>query len=342
MIVFRCSNCQNRTFFENSSCTYCGALLAYVAAENKMLALAPHEDGWHLLEEGVRDNLTYKLCQNYSEHEICNWAFAADLDHDYCQSCELTTVIPNLNSSENIENWFKLEQAKRRLVYSLIALNLPMLSKAQDPKKGLSFEFLADDDAPEPVLTGHAQGVVTINLAEADDVERERRKQAMGEPYRTLVGHVRHEVGHYYWDRLIKNTHYLTGFRQIFGDEREDYAASLRRHYDAPKTQWQGAYISAYATAHPWEDWAESWAHYLHMVTSLDTARSSGLNFAAQSDTPTFEGLTKAWFALTYLLNNINRSLGLEDPYPFILGDDVLTKLEFVHGVVHNVVSEQG
>ena len=304
-----------------------------------MLALAPNGDRWHLLSDGEQEEIHYSLCQNYREYDVCNWAFKADTDASstqarYCLSCQLTTVTPNLENGANIEAWFKLERAKRRLVYSLMMLKLPLTSKTQDPERGLSFEFLSDDDAAEPVMTGHADGVVTINVAEADDVERERRKKAMNEPYRTLIGHVRHEVGHYYWDRLIKDSEHIARFRQFFGDEREDYAEALQRHYDNPLTDWQGDYISAYATAHPWEDWAESWAHYLHMSASLDTARSSGLRFEMNPDLSEFDTLAKAWFDLAYLVNNLNRSLGLADPYPFILGDKVLAKLEFVHTLI--------
>jgi hypothetical protein len=89
-----------------------------------------------------------------------------------------------------------------------------------------------------------------------------------------LLGHFRHEVGHYFWDRLVAtDPHQLEEFRVLFGDDRQDYGEALKRHYDegAP-ANWQDTYISMYATMHPWEDFAETWAHYLHIVDTLETA----------------------------------------------------------------------
>src|SRR5262249_50270393 len=155
--------------------------------------------------------------------------------------------------------------AKRRLVYTLLALNLPLVSRQEDRESGLSFEFLADpaDPAAPRVMTGHAGGVITVNVAEADDAERERRRLQMNEPYRPLLGAFRHEIGHYYWDRLIRGSARLAAFRETFGDERADYAEALDRHHaGGPPGDWQDRFVSAYASSHPWEDWAETWAHY--------------------------------------------------------------------------------
>ena len=132
-------------------------------------------------------------------------------------------MIPDLSLPENLSRWRALEAAKHRLFYTLFQLRLPVETQAESPA-GLAFQFLADVGPGAPsVMTGHADGVITINLAEADDAERERRRQQMGELYRTLLGHFRHEIGHYYWDRLIANTPHLEEFRRIFGDERQDY-----------------------------------------------------------------------------------------------------------------------
>ena len=218
------------------------------------------------------------------------------------------------------------------------------------PERGLAFEFLADpeaDGAP-PVLTGHDDGVITLNVAEADEVERERRRVRLHEPYRTLLGHFRHEVGHYYWDRLIKDSPLIDDFRERFGDERQDYDQALQQHYDqGPRIDWQQQFVSAYASVHPWEDWAETWAHYLHMTDTLETAAACGLTLRPRrADEPmlkspppalpatrfaAFDRLIDDWFPLTYVLNNLNRGMGLPDGYPFVLSPPAVEKLKFVH-----------
>jgi hypothetical protein len=268
----------------------------------------------------------------------------------YCLSCRLTRVIPDLEQLGNREAWYRIEVAKRRLIYTLFDLGLPVVSKALDAEEGLAFEFKADVPTPEggPVFTGHDEGLITLNLAEADDAERERRRVQMHEPYRTLLGHFRHESGHYYWDRLIRDTERLAVCRKLFGDERLDYEVALKRHYDeGPPVDWQQNFVSTYASSHPWEDWAETWAHYLHMIDGLDTAAACGFSLQpshqgepaiAQIDPDPakerFGKLAKNWFALTYALNNLNRSMGLNDPYPFLLPEMVLAKLRFVHQIV--------
>ena len=229
-------------------------------------------------------------------------------------------------------------------------LRLPFFPDQED-EQGLVFEFLADPvNGAAPVLTGHADGVITINVAEADDAERERRRRALGEPYRTLLGHVRHEVGHYYWTRLIERGGRIDEFRKLFGDDRADYAAALQRHYaQGPAFEWYAAYVSAYASAHPWEDWAETWAHYLHMTDTLETAAACGVSLRprragepalstvpATAGTPsgTFDRLIDSWYPLTYMLNNLNRGMGQPDAYPFVLSPRAVEKLRFVHQTV--------
>ena len=353
MKVFHCDHCGNLVFFENVQCLNCQAPLAFLPDTEEIGSLEPAEEGLFRTpgEAAVRK---YRLCENYAQENVCNWAVPADDPHPLCGSCRLTRVIPDLSVPGNKEGWYKLEVAKRRLVYSLLALGLPLLNKIDDPARGLTFEFLADppaDGAAAPhVLTGHASGVITINVAEADDAERESRRLAMHEPYRTLLGHFRHEVGHYYWDRLIDESDRLEPFRQLFGDERDDYGEALKRHYDAgPPANWQMQFVSTYASSHPWEDWAETWAHYLHMTDTLETAAACGLSLRpkqpgepALKSVPdptgerpaTFERLIESWFPLTYMLNNLNRGLGLPDSYPFVLSPPVVEKLRFIHETV--------
>jgi hypothetical protein len=248
--------------------------------------------------------------------------------------------------------WFKLETAKRRLVYTLQQLRLPLRSKKADAEHGLAFEFRAEASG-QPVLTGHANGLITINIAEADDAIRERHRANLHEAYRTLLGHFRHESGHYYWDRLVFNSEHLDAFRALFGDERQDYPAALQRHYaQGAPANWQSNFISAYATSHPWEDWAESWAHYLHMIDVTETAVSCGLTLRPRHPNDPllepdakllgrrrFEAVIDAWFGVTYVLNNLNRSLGQQDAYPFVLSDPIIEKLRFVHQAIEDHTS---
>jgi hypothetical protein len=336
-------------FFENTTCVHCDHLLAYLPDLAVVGSLDPAEDGlWRSPLEGGAH--LYRLCENYTKHDVCNWAVAASDSNPLCESCRLTRVIPDLGDPKNKQAWYKLEVAKRRVVYSLLALQCPVKNKTDDPARGLAFEFLSDAGA-DAVMTGHANGVITLNIAEADDVERERRRQALHEPYRTILGHFRHEVGHYYWDRLIGGTARLDAFRGLFGDERTNYSEALQEYYrNGPPPAWQDRFVSAYCSAHPWEDWAETWAHYLHMADTVETAAVCGLSLRPRrSDEPalkslfvvgsrtagSFDQLIDSWFPLTYLLNNLNRGLGMPDAYPFVLSTPAIDKLRFVHDTIH-------
>lgn len=301
---------------------------------------------WRSLHPDAKGRL-YRMCGNYAFQDVCNWMVPADSPSQLCVSCELTTVIPNLTSAENQLLWYRLEAAKRRLLYTLAALKLPIEPMQAEGDGGVAFEFLEDTPGAERVMTGHDNGRITLNIAEADDARREEARAQMHEPYRTLLGHFRHEIGHYYFDRLVARTRWTEPFRRVFGDEREDYGEALERHYrNGPPPDWSQTFISAYATTHPWEDWAETWAHYLHMVDTLDTAMSCGLALTPDDpqeptltdSTPVedagFDSLLRRWFPLTYVLNSLNRSLGMPDGYPFMLAARVVDKLRFVHRVV--------
>jgi hypothetical protein len=345
MKVFHCGHCQNLLFFENVRCLRCDRGLAYLPDFREFTSLEETGDGsWRCSDElGGR---RYRLCQNYTRERICNWAIPEDERETFCQSCRLTEVLPDLSQPANQQATYKLESAKRRLIYSLIELKLPLLNRRVDPQSGLAFRFLSDPDkADEPqVITGHADGTITVNLAEADDAEREKRRVSLNEPYRTLLGHFRHEIGHYYWDRLIRDTQRLTACRELFGDERRDYSAALKHYYEqGPPTDWQQRFVSAYCSAHPWEDWAETWAHYLHMTDTLETAAATGLTLKpTRRDEPSlkanttihsvgsFDRMIDNWFSLTYILNNLNRGLGLPDGYPFVLPQPAIEKLRFI------------
>jgi hypothetical protein len=287
---------------------------------------------------------SYRKCDNYEREAVCNWMVRAEDSSTLCQSCRLNAVIPDLTVPENRTRWASAESAKRRLIYSLNRLGLPVVPKSVDTERGLSFD-LKNEGAEGRVLTGHADGLITLNLKEADPVLREKARLAMRERYRTLLGHFRHEIGHYYWTMLVQGTKNLDRFRELFGDERTDYAQALELHYSREASQdWHGSFVSAYATAHPWEDWAESWAHYLHMVDTLETARAYQLNspelVASAEPTPTFEILVDQWRALSVILNALSRSMGHEDLSPFEIGDGAKLKLAFIHEVITSHSSE--
>ncbi len=285
---------------------------------------------------------SYRKCENYVREGVCNWLVAGSTD-DLCQACRLNNVIPDLSDPERKARWHETEQAKRRLVYSLNRLQLPVLAKADDPARGLAFD-IKSSTGDEHVITGHADGLITLNLSEADAAEREAMRASLNERYRTLLGHFRHEVGHYFWDRLVADAGGHEPFRALFGDERADYAEALRRHYaSAPDAGYAQSFISRYAAAHPWEDFAETFAHYLHMSDTLETAEQHGFakgpELAAAEPNDTFETLMAEWYRLSVALNSLNRSMGLPDAYPFAISASVKEKLRFVHRLIEGQAS---
>jgi hypothetical protein len=354
MRIFHCDHCRKPIFFENTLCSSCGHKLAYLPDLKLVASLDVTQNNdplGPLFTTPIRrsEGRTYRLCSNYTMHNVCNWALHSDDPNALCMSCRLTQVIPDINAAANMVAWYKIETAKRRVVYSLLEHGLPLRNKSEDPASGLAFIFKADAPGGPRVLTGHEAGVITVNIDEADDVEREKRRLSMHEPYRTLLGHFRHEIGHYYWDRLIKNSNRLEEFRKVFSDERADYAAALQLNYDkGPSPNWNEQFVSSYASVHPWEDWAETWAHYLHMTDTLETAAACGLSLhpdrkedpamekqpmkaAAQQ---AFDEVINNWFPLTYVLNSLNRGMGLADAYPFVLSPAAVGKLRFIHDTI--------
>ena len=352
MKTFHCTHCENLVFFENVKCVTCGHVLGFLPSAGELAALEPAEDGtWRALTP-VQTDESYHFCRNGRQHEVCNWMIAADDSNELCLSCRLNTLIPNLSLTGNVDRWHKLEMAKRRILYTIMRLGLPTEGVPEEQRPALRFSFIGEvDGAPAP-LTGHLNGLIVINIAEADDDELERRRVNFHEPYRTLLGHLRHEVAHYYWDRLIAHSQWLGDYRKLFGDETADYGAVLRQYYErgAP-TDWQARHVSGYASAHPWEDWAETWAHYFHIMDMVETAESFGMTLApkhpaARSMTATprngfdvkmgFDEILENWFPLTYALNELNRGMGLPDAYPFLLSAQAIEKLQFIHQVVRH------
>jgi hypothetical protein len=332
MRAFRCDNCGQLLFFENSLCLRCESPLGYAPSEMTIRALI-----------GERADL--RRCANINLAS-CNW-IVEDEGEELCRSCVLTTVRPPDEDLEGLENYATAEIAKRRVIYQFDDLKLPV-----DPAT-LSFELKSS--ALEPVTTGHADGVVTLDLAESDDSQREARRDQLGEPYRTMLGHFRHELGHYYQSILLPTEEEWDRSRVVFGDERESYADAMDRHYaSGPPADWEDHFVSAYATMHPWEDWAETFAHYLHIRDTLQTAADFGMRvdgpqvaddhdreFKAapqpEAGERGFREILVNWLPLTYALNQVNRSMGRDDLYPFALADEVIAKLAYMHDRIHAI-----
>ena len=337
MKAFYCT-CGWRVFFENTRCLGCGRQLGFDPRWGSVVALEPAEGNVYPSASVVRP-WRYRLCRNYRDHQVCNWLVSADASHDYCLACGLNEVIPSLAHPKNHLWWRNMEAAKRRLLYTLLRLKLPVLSKRDDPQSGLAFAFLQDRRhnpavEHEMVLTGHSEGLITVNVMEADDAARESQRVDLNESYRTLLGHFRHESGHYYWEQVVKSNDLLDEFRGLFGDEREHYGKSLSCYYvQGGDNSWHADYISAYARAHPWEDWAETWAHYLHMVDGLETARVFSITKAG-TDKDNFQQCLSEWAGVMVMLNELSHSVGQYDAYPFFLSERVANKLHFVHRTI--------
>lgn len=328
MRAFVCDSCGLLLFFENSSCVRCGAAHGIAASRLDLVTLAPGSELRH--------------CANAQAID-CNWLLEPGEPGELCRSCRLTRTRPAAGDAEGVAMLARAEAAKRRALFGLLDVGLPV----QEGR--LWFDLLSS--RVEPVTTGHSAGVITLDLAESDDAERERRRVALGEPYRTLLGHFRHELAHYYEPILVDGTGARDAFRARFGDERADYDAALRRHYEqgAPPA-WSESHVSAYAAVHPWEDWAETFAHYVHIRDTLQTAGAFGMLVVGPAETrgrrefmavpdddpgdETFHDLLANWLPLTYALNAVNRSMGAGDLYPFTLAPRVIEKLAFVHGRV--------
>ena len=344
-------HCGQTVYFENDHCLACSRTLGFDPERLSVITLEPDEDGlWH---DAAAPERRFRNCANGRDYGVCNWLVPAADPQSLCVSCRLNAVVPDLSLADNRQLWARVEAAKRRLLYTLYRLGLPVVGRDRDPENGLRFHFLANAtgadefgnrfDDGQRVVTGHRTGAITINIAEADPEQREAERKRQGEVYRTLLGHFRHESGHYFWEQWFPDAARRDAFRTCFGDERGDYAGALERHYrEGPPAAWYHDHVSAYAAAHPWEDWAESWAHYLHMADTLETARDHGLALDGEglAPAPTEDGTVGMarwqadWRRLTETLNALNRSMGQDDPYPFILTERVVEKLSFIHRCV--------
>ncbi len=345
MKLYTCDKCNNLIYFENHICVSCGYTLGFDPETLNLIALTTIGNG---IFTDVSHSLQFRFCKN-AHYGTCNWLIPIQYANTFCLGCLLNRTIPTLHA-ENLQRWKRIEIAKHRLLYSLLRLNLPISAKVDSNSNGIAFDFLADVSREKRILTGHDNGVITLNIEEAHEADRVRNKLDLGEKYRTLLGHFRHEIGHYYWDVLIKNSNKLNQFRQLFGNENLDYAEAIKTYYtkEASAT-WPNHFISQYATSHPWEDWAESWAHYMHVMDTLETAYYFGLRVNPGKQTgaknlpaeisrdpytiDNFSEIIENWLPLTFAVNSLNRSMGHPDFYPFFIAPYVIEKLQFIHDI---------
>jgi hypothetical protein len=352
--LFACQACGNIVYFENRSCGHCGHRLAFLPEKVALSAIVSTGPTWRTLADNGEGRM---LCAN-AELDACNWLTEPGSSERYCRACRHNGTVPDLSDPARLGAWRELEVAKHRLFYALIRWRLPVKTRSEDAAHGLIFNFLADNPAQgQKIMTGHDNGLITIALAEADDIEREKRRLEMGEAYRTLLGHFRHEVGHYFWDVLVRDAGRLEECRAVFGDDSIDYGEALQRHYaEGPPSDWQQNYVSTYATTHPWEDFAETWAHYLHIVDTLEMAAEFGLEVKPSADhigglsariafdpyrAEDFDTIVSAWLPFTFAMNSVNRAMGTRDLYPFILSPVVITKLGFIHRLIRGVARQR-
>jgi hypothetical protein len=348
VLIFSCDNCGQLVFFDNDQCLRCRAPLGYLDASRSVVALI--EVGPDRLVEFSEPPTSWQRCAT-AKVTGCNWLVPAGSEA-MCRSCALTRTRPADQDEAGMDEFIRAESAKRRLIFQLDQLGLPIAPRDVTAGTGLAFDLLSSSE--QKVITGHDDGLITLDLAEADDEHREHLRLHLNEPYRTLLGHFRHEIGHYYWPVLVDNPTALEACRALFGDDTEDYAKAVDRHYndDSDTASWSNSYISRYATMHPYEDWAETFAHYLHILDTLQTAGSFGLRSPStmgmaeptRSTDPTrpdasrtFGELIDHWLEMSYALNQVNRSMGRDDLYPFVLPPTVIRKLAFVDKMVRRV-----
>ena len=348
METFQCT-CGGRLFFNNTVCIGCGSEVAWCEACRKVAPIVPVDGRYSCANP--KCGAAVAKCHNYAVEAVCNRVMPVDPTAQpvvanpltgvgLCKACRLNNIIPDLSVEGNQRRWAKLELAKRQLLYQLEDLGLRYAPEDIGGEKPLQFDFKATTN-DESVLTGHAEGLITINLNEADSVERERVRKQMHEPHRSLIGHFRHEVGHYYWMTLVEGK-CEDECNLVFGDYRDPpYAEALEKHYaTGPAPGWQGRFVSAYAASHPWEDFAETWGFYLDMWEVLTTMHHHLPGLAADPKSLPIEALAKTYQQLGVFFNEVNRSMGLKDLVPEVISDEVVTKLAFIHRLIRRKSAE--
>lgn len=334
MRVFHCDRCGNVVSFSAQTCPHCSSLLGYVPRQRTIRLLEPANDPVSYEIDG-EEQLAWR-CLNSAWG--CNWMVPTRSGNVWCRSCQLTRGRPDEAQPDAVEAWAIAEFAKRRLVHQLDEIRLPIELRSDSVPDGLAFDLVHIPG--EGGITGHFDGVVTLDLAETDDGHREDLRRQLGETFRTVIGHLRHEIGHHYWARLVAGSDEMAEFRTVFGDERVDYAEAVERHYASVTGRWdQTRFVTSYAASHPLEDWAETFAHYLHIVDVVDTAvahdlippESSAVLIADAVGTLELGGILEAWRPINSAVNAIAEALGVPAVYPFDPVGAVVDKLAFVH-----------
>jgi hypothetical protein len=341
--VFICSTCEHELDFESMSCSNCDSPVGYVSDRRDVVVLVANEPTRYTV---TGDAAVHWRCLNASWG--CNWMLPADEGDVWCLSCRLTRGRPDEADPVAVSAWSAAEAAKRRLVFQLGELGLPIEPRSSTTPQGLAFDLVHIPGASG--VTGHDRGIITLDLNEADERHRDELRRNLGESFRTLIGHLRHEVGHYYFTHLVRQDDEIAEFRALFGDERIDYSAALDEHYRRARTGTDASdhsgFVTGYAAAHPLEDWAETFAHYLHTLDGLQTADSHGLSATRREagrpvnrrrragDEQSYSSILERWLPVAEMINAIADGLGSSRPYPFTLSPVVVTKLEFVHACV--------
>ncbi len=335
MKPFYC-RCGQAVYFDSSRCIRCGATLGFDVDSLDLVSLVSGDGSRPVDISGRR----YLACANGRQFDVCNWLVPESSENELCWGCRFNRTIPDMSRPQNVGRFRRFEIAKKRLLFTVRRLELPLRNGFADPRDGLLFDFIEDQRSsperyPESYApTGFRGGIITINALEADDAAREAVRLEMNESYRTLLGHLRHESGHYFWAALDAESTIRADFERLFGDPTADYEQALARYYDnGPVAGWPERFISAYASAHAAEDWAETWAHYLYIFDALETAATHGF-IDNQADEVSIDRMISAWRAFSVAFNELNRSSGLADPYPFVITDVVADKLRFVDEVV--------
>ena len=341
-------DCGQEIFFDNRHCEYCGRSLGFDARSLNLVVI--DTDSQSRLRAG--DGSVYKSCGNALDFDACNWLIGADKESDYlCCACQFNRTIPNQSEinddgQRSFYRWLRLEDAKKRLIYSLRSHGLPIEDGWSNKDSGLLFDFLEEtnsqnDANPARVITGYSNGIITINAEEADDVARVRARSELNERQRTVLGHFRHESGHYFWDKIFSKLPLAEYFDEVFGRTNLTYKDSLDAYYkQGPRRNWPDGYISAYASSHPSEDWAETWNHYLLIFECLETAHEIGIT----NEEPFSMEISKVldlWRRFSTKLNQLNRSIGLPDAYPFVITSRIEQKFRYVASLVKSLKNDE-
>jgi hypothetical protein len=318
--------------FVDQECASCRAPLGYVSERHSIEVLRPSSDPatYEIAGAASVDGVERRFWRCLNAAWGCNWMLAADSDTPWCRSCRLTRGRPDEARPEAVAAWMTAEAAKRRLVHQLDTLGLPVEGRSSEAPDGLAFDLVHLPG--EGGITGHFEGVVTLDLAETDDRHRDELRIRLDEPFRTVIGHLRHEIGHHYWTVLVGDGDCVTVFRRLFGDERVDYREAVEAYYSQDRPVWDPTlHVTAYAASHPLEDWAETFAHYLHITDALDTAVAYGLALPKPDPGSGFTDMLDAWRPINAAITAVAGAVGMPPIYPFDPCGAVVDKLAFVH-----------